>query len=378
MNMNFVVSSANLLGQLQLVSKVVVSKNALPILDNLLFDIKDGILTVTGSDLETTIQTKIELTSCEGEGSIAIDTKKILEILKELPDQPLTFQINVEEQKIDITSSNGQFSMTGQLGDDFPVIPSIKSEKEKKFDIMPDILYGGISSTIFATGDDELRPIMNGILIEFKNDNVSFVATDAHKLVKYSRKELKTDEEVSFILPKKPANLIKGILPKVFSDVELTFDDKNALFTFENTKLICRLIEGTYPNYATVIPKDNPNKLIVDRLELFSSLKRVSIFASQSSSLVGLEFTGNTLEISAKDTDYSVAGNETINCQYFGDNMKIGFKSNFLMEILSNISTQEVIFELSDPTRAGIILPKDNENENEDVLMILMPMMLNN
>src|SRR5690554_1374877 len=282
MNMNFVVSSANLLGQLQLVSKVVVSKNALPILDNLLFDIKDGILTVTGSDLETTIQTKIELTSCEGEGSIAIDTKKILEILKELPDQPLTFQINVEEQKIDITSSNGQFSMTGQLGDDFPVIPSIKSEKEKKFDIMPDILYGGISSTIFATGDDELRPIMNGILIEFKNDKVSFVATDAHKLVKYSRKELKTDEEVSFILPKKPANLIKGILPKVFSDVELTFDDKNALFTFENTKLICRLIEGTYPNYATVIPKDNPNKLIVDRLELFSSLKRVSIFASQS------------------------------------------------------------------------------------------------
>ncbi|MCK9255124.1 MAG: DNA polymerase III subunit beta [Bacteroidales bacterium] len=376
--MDFVVSSASLLGQLQLVSKVVVSKNALPILDNLLFDIKDSILTVTASDLETTIQTTIELTSCNGEGSIAIETKKLLEILRELPDQPLTFQINVEDQRIDITSSNGNFSMVGQIGDDFPVIPSIKAEKEKRFNIIPDVLYGGISSAIFATGDDELRPIMNGILVEFKNDKISFVATDAHKLVKYSRTELKTEEEVSFILPKKPASLLKGILPKAFSDIELSFDDKNALFTFDNTKLICRLIEGTFPNYSTVIPQDNPNKLVVDRIELLSSLKRVSIFASQSSSLVGIEITGNTLEVSAKDTDYSVAGNETINCQYLGDDMKIGFKSNFLMEILNNISTTEVVFELSDPTRAGIILPKDNENENEDVLMLLMPMMLNN
>ncbi len=376
--MDFVVSSYSLLGQLQLVSKVVVSKNALPILDNLLFNIQDNVLTVTASDLETTIQSSLELISSNGNGSIAIESKKIIDILKELPDQPLTFQVELEEQKLEIISSNGKFSMGGQLGEDFPVIPFIRPDKERKFEILPDVLFSGIATAVFATGDDELRPIMNGIFIEIKNEGINFVATDAHKLVKYTRKELSaTDEEVAFILPKKPATILKSILPKAFSNIELKFDDKNALFVFDNFKLICRLIEGTYPNYSTVIPKDNPNKLIVDRLELLSSLKRVSIFASQSSSLVGIEVQGNVLNISAKDADFSVAGNENINCQYFGDDMKIGFKSNFLIEILNNISTTEVVFELSDPTRAGIILPKDKDNENEDVLMLLMPMMLN-
>jgi len=376
--MDFVVSSSTLLGHLQLVSKVVGSKNALPILDNLLFDINDGVLQVTASDLESTLTTRLNLESSHGDGKVAIDTKKILEVLKEFPEQPLTFNIDLDELKIDIISSNGKFTLVGQNGDDFPQIPGIKADKVTRVDILPDVLYSGISSSIFATGDDELRPVMNGIYIELKTTGINFVATDAHKLVKYTRKEVKVEEEASFILPKKPAAILKGVLPKAFSDVTLEFDDKNAVFSFENFTLICRLVEGVYPNYSTVIPKDNPNKLVVDRVELFSSLKRVSIFANQASNLVGLAITGNQLRISAQDIDYAIAGSEVINCQYDGDEMEIGFKSNFLIEILNNMSATEVVLELSDPTRAGIVVPKDNDNQNEDVLMLLMPMMINN
>jgi len=376
--MDFVVSSSTLLGHLQLVSKVVGSKNALPILDNLLFDVNDGVLQVTASDLESTLTTRLNLESSHGDGKVAIDTKKILEVLKEFPEQPLTFNIDLDDLKIDIISSNGKFTLVGQNGDDFPQIPGIKADKVTRVDILPDVLYSGISSSIFATGDDELRPVMNGIYIELKTTGINFVATDAHKLVKYTRKEVKVEEEASFILPKKPAAILKGVLPKAFSDVTLEFDDKNAVFSFENFTLICRLVEGVYPNYSTVIPKDNPNKLVVDRVELFSSLKRVSIFANQASNLVGLSITGNQLRISAQDIDYAIAGSEVINCQYDGDEMEIGFKSNFLIEILNNMSATEVVLELSDPTRAGIVVPKDNDNQNEDVLMLLMPMMINN
>ncbi len=376
--MDFVVSSSHLLGHLQLVSKVVGSKNALPILDNLLFKVSEGVLQVTASDLESTLTTRLNLDSNNGSGIIAVDTKKILEILKELSEQPLTFNIDVDELKIDIISSNGKYTLVGQNGEDFPQIPGLKPDRVNRVDILPDVLYSGITSAIFATGDDELRPVMNGVFIEFQNDGVNFVATDAHKLVKYRRKEVKVEEEASFILPKKPASILKSVLPKAFSDITLEFDDKNAIFSFENFQLICRLVEGVYPNYSTVIPKDNPNKLIVDRVELFSSLKRVSIFANQASNLVGLAINGNQLRIAAQDIDYAISGNEVINCQYDGDEMEIGFKSNFLIEILNNISATEVILELSDPTRAGIVVPKDNENENEEVLMLLMPMMINN
>jgi DNA polymerase-3 subunit beta len=376
--MDFVVSSSNLLSHLQVVSKIVGSKNALPILDNLLLNLQDGVLQVTASDLESTITTRLELDSSNGNGIIAIDAKKILEVLKEFPEQPLTFNINLEELRIDIVSSNGKFTLVGQSGEEFPQIPSLKSDKVTRLDISPDILSNGISSTIFATGNDELRPVMNGIFIELVDGKISFVATDAHKLVKYTRSDVQFNEDNSFILPKKPATILKGIIPKSFSDIILEFDDKNALFTFENIQLICRLVEGVYPNYNTVIPKDNPNKLIIERLELCNSLKRVSIFANQASNLVGLSISGNQLNIGAQDLDYSISANETINCQYDGDEMTIGFKSNFLIEILNNIATAEVIFELSDPTRAGIVIPKDNENENEEVLMLLMPMMINN
>ena len=304
-------------------------------------------------------------------------TNRILDVLKEFPEQPLTFNINTDDKRIDITSQNGKYTLVGVDGSDFPQATQLKADKTISISISPDILYGGITSAIFATGDDELRPIMNGIFIELQESGINFVATDAHKLVRYTRKEVKAETESSFILPKKPANILKTILPKASDDVVLEFDEKNAVFTFGSIRLVCRLLEGVYPNYNSVIPRENPNKLVVDRVELYNSLRRIGMFASQSSNLVGLKINGNTLEISAQDMDFSISGKEVINCQYEGDEMEIGFKSNFLGEILSNISTPEVTIELSDPTRAGIILPKDNENPDEDVLMLLMPMMIN-
>ena len=375
--MDFVISSSQLLSHLQIVSRVVNSKNSLPILDNVLMSVEDGILKITASDLESTITTTLPLENYSGDGVIATDTKKILDVLKEFPEQPLTFNINTDDKRIDITSQNGKYTLVGVDGSDFPQATQLKADKTISISISPDILYGGITSAIFATGDDELRPIMNGIFIELQESGINFVATDAHKLVRYTRKEVKAETESSFILPKKPANILKTILPKASDDVILEFDEKNAVFSFGTIRLVCRLLEGVYPNYNSVIPRENPNKLVVDRVELYNSLRRIGMFASQSSNLVGLKINGNTLEISAQDMDFSISGKEVINCQYEGDEMEIGFKSNFLGEILSNISTPEVTIELSDPTRAGIILPKDNENPDEDVLMLLMPMMIN-
>ncbi len=375
--MNFVVSSSNLLGHLQLVSRVVGSKNSLPILDNLLFTIEDNTLQITASDLESTLSSKMELETVEGSGTIAIDAKRILEILKEFPEQPLSFNIDTDSLKVDIISENGKYSLIGESGDDFPQLPVLKEEDSFRITLSPDVLYSGISSAIFATGDDELRPVMNGIYIELKTSWINFVATDAHKLVKYKRKDITAEKEASFILPKKPATILKGILPKAFSDVSLEFDSKNAFLKFEEFQMVCRLVEGVYPSYESVIPKENPNKLVVDRVEFYNALKRVSIFSNQASHLIALAIKGNQMEISAQDMDYSISGQETINCQYAGDEMKIGFKSNFFIDILQNLSTTEVIVELSDPTRAGIILPKDNDNADEDILMLIMPMMLN-
>lgn len=375
--MDFVISSSQLLSHLQIVSRVVNSKNSLPILDNVLMSVEDGMLKITASDLESTITTTLPLENYSGDGVIATDTKKILDVLKEFPEQPLTFNINTDDKRIDITSQNGKYTLVGVDGSDFPQASQLKADKTISISVSPDILYGGITSAIFATGDDELRPIMNGIFIELQESGINFVATDAHKLVRYTRKEVKAETESSFILPKKPANILKTILPKASDDVVLEFDEKNAVFTFGSIRLVCRLLEGVYPNYNSVIPRENPNKLVVDRVELYNSLRRIGMFASQSSNLVGLKINGNTLEISAQDMDFSISGKEVINCQYEGDEMEIGFKSNFLGEILSNISTPEVTIELSDPTRAGIILPKDNENPDEDVLMLLMPMMIN-
>jgi DNA polymerase-3 subunit beta len=375
--MKFVVSSTELLSHLNAISKVISSKNTLPILDNYLFQLEDNRLTITASDLESTLITSLDLDNTEGNGDVAVPAKLLNDTLKEFPEQPLTFQINLENSAIDIYSENGKFSIVGQIGDDFPQLPELKEEAAATIDVNHDVLLNGIAKTLFATADDELRPVMNGIFIELGNDDLTFVASDAHKLVRYKRRDAKAEIESSFILPKKPAALLKNLLPKEEFDVKLQFDDKNAFFTLSNYKLICRLVEGNYPSYNSVIPTNNPNKMIVDRLQLFNTIKRVSVFANQASNLVKLHIDDNQLVVSAQDVDFSISAVERLKCQYEGDEIEIGFKSTFLLEILANLSSADVKVELSDPTRAGLLLPAEKDFEEEDVLMLLMPMMIN-
>jgi DNA polymerase III subunit beta len=375
--MKFVVSSTNLLNHLTSVSKVISSKSTMPILDNFLFRIEDSELTITASDLESTLITSMELDNIEGEGVIAVPAKLLTDTLKEFPEQPLTFQINISTFTIEIFSDNGKFSIVGQNGEDFPELPELDEEAASSIDVGHSVLLSGIEKSLFATADDELRPVMNGIYIELTNDYMSFVASDAHKLVRYRRLDAKAEIESSFILPKKPAGLLKGLLPKEEADVKLEFDDKNAFFTLSNFKLICRLVEGNYPSYNSVIPTNNPNIMTIDRLAFYNTVRRVSVFSNQASNLVRLNIEGNQVVVSAQDIDFSISAVERLNCQYEGDAMEIGFKSTFLQEILVNISSTEIKVELSDPTRAGLILPEENDVEEEDVLMLLMPMMIN-
>jgi DNA polymerase-3 subunit beta len=265
----------------------------------------------------------------------------------------------------------------GQNGDEFPLMPVIKEEKMVSLVADGELLFSGINKTLFATADDELRPVMNGVYIEMSTDDITFVASDAHKLVRYKRVDGKADSAASFILPKKPASLLKNILAREVNSVKIEFDEKNASFTLTNYKMVCRLVEGNYPSYNSVIPVENPNKLTIDRLELYNTLRRVSVFSNQASNLIKLQITGNQVVVSAQDIDFSISAYERLNAVYEGEDLEIGFKSTFLIEILSNLHSSNVILEMSDPTRAGLILPAETENENEDVLMLLMPMMIN-
>lgn len=375
--MKFVVSSTDLLGHLQAVSRVISSKNTLPILDNFLFRLEGNELEITASDLESTLITKMTLENTSDSGSIAVPARILTDTLKEFSEQPLTFEIDNDKLSVVINSENGKFTVVGQNAGDFPQMPSIKQDQKATIEVPAEVLYSGINKTLFATADDELRPVMNGVYVELATDNLTFVASDAHKLVRYKRADAKADADSSFILPKKPASLLKNVLPKEENPVTIEFDDKNAFFSMTEYKLVCRLVEGNYPSYNSVIPTDNPNKLSIDRVEFYNTLKRVSVYSNQASNLVKLALTGNQITVSAQDIDFSISAYERLNCQYEGEDMEIGFKSTFLIEILSNLSSADVIVELSDPTRAGIMLPAVSENEAEDVLMLLMPMMIN-
>ena len=287
--MKFVVSSSELLGHLQAISRVISSKNTLPILDNFLFNLSGNDLEITASDLESTLITRMKLENTDGDGTIALPARILLDTLKEFSVQPLTFDINLDTMAVVISSENGKFNVVGQNGIDFPALPSINNEKKFDFVISADILLAGISKTIFATADDELRPVMGGIFIEASTENITFVASDAHKLVRYQRTDAKADDNASFILPKKPASLLKNILPREEGPVTVEFDDKNAFFILSDYKVVCRLVEGNYPNYNSVIPKNNPRKITIDRVEFFNTLKRVSVFSNQASNLVKLQ-----------------------------------------------------------------------------------------
>ncbi len=376
-NMKFVVSSTELLGHLQAISRVISSKNTLPILDNFLFNISGNDLEITASDLESTLITHMRLDNITGSGTVALPARILLDTLKEFSEQPLTFDINPDTLAVVINSENGRFSIVGQNGIDFPVLPVIKKEKRYGFNVPAEVLLAGISRTLFATADDELRPVMGGILVEASTSRLTFVASDAHKLVRYQRSDAKADDEASFILPKKPASLLKNIIPRESGLVTVEFDDRNAFFNLSDYKVVCRLVEGNYPNYNSVIPKNNPRKVRIDRLEFYNILRRVSVFSNQASNLVKLQFTPNQITVSAQDVDFSISAYERHTCLYEGDDMEIGFKSVFLLEILSNIASQDVVIELADPTRAGLFLPAETANEDEDLLMLLMPMMIN-
>lgn len=375
--MKFVVSSTELLSRLQSVSRVISSKNTLPILDNFLFQIQDGTLTITASDLETTMRTRLNLDNVDGEGTIAIDAKRLTDILKEFPEQPLIFEINNDTMGVDILSDNGTFSLMGQSGMEYPEMQRLNEDNTTSISMQGNTLLKGIMKTLFATADDELRPVMNGISITAAPEGATFAASDAHKLVRYRNANIECQSNASFILAKKPANMLKNILAKENDQIKLQFDEKNAHFILSDYEMICRLVDGQYPNYETIIPTNNPNKLTITRMDLVNTLKRVSVFASQSSNLIKLELRNSQVTVSAQDIDFSISAYEKISAQYQGEDMSIGFKSAFLIEILSAMSSENVVFELSDPSRPGIILPMEKESEQEDELMLLMPMMLN-
>ena len=371
--MNFIVSSASLLKQLSLISGVLNSNNTLPILDNFLFEISGSDLTILASDLETTMSTKLTVESKE-DGLIAIPAKMLIDILKNLSDHPITFSIDNKNHGVEISSDYGKYKLSGYAGDEFPKVPEIDQSSSLK--VASSVLLRAISKTIFATGNDDLRPVMSGVYCELGTEDITFVATDAHKLVRYKRLDAKSDKTTSFILPSKPLNLLKNCLSSS-EEVAVEYNQNNAFFSLGNINLICRLVEGKYPNYDAVIPKENPNVLTIDRLLLLSSVKRVSIFANKTTHQVKLKLAGSSLNISAEDLDFANKADERLTCSYSGEDMEIGFNSKFLMEMLNNIDNDEVTIEMSEPNRAGIILPGNKDDENEDMLMLVMPVMLN-
>lgn len=371
--MKFQVSSTKLLQQMQALSRVIVSKNSLQILETVLFDINGNQLTLTASDSETTMRTHIEVEG-EGQGKVAFEAKRLLDTLKEFPEQPLTFEINDQNFGLNIVSSNGNYSFVGINGAEYPEMP-LQMENTASFNIAATTLLGALNKTIFCTATEDLRPVMNGIFFDLKPENITLVATDAHRLVRYINTSTNTAEPASFILPKKPANLLRSVLTKEQDDVEVRFTDKNVSFTFGQTIIVCRQIEGRFPNYNAVIPQNNTNKITADRQTLLNALKRVSVFGAGTGQ-IKLAIGNNSINISAQDIDFSTSAEETIECNYEGEPMNIGFKAPFLIEILAAVQSDEVIIELADPSKAGLILPFENE-ENEDIVMLLMPMLLN-
>ncbi|MBO7557956.1 MAG: DNA polymerase III subunit beta [Bacteroidaceae bacterium] len=373
--MKFNVSSATLCNRLQTLSRVLASKNSIQILDCILFELQDGKLRLTASDSETTLVSTLDVDEADSNGMFAIKAATIINGLKEISDQPITLDVNPETHEIVIFYQNGRSSFVGQSGEEYPSYPSI-SDSAQLLTIDANVLLNGISRAIFATAEDEIRPVMNGVYFDITPDSVTFVASDGHKLVRDRTFTTHAEQAAAFILPKKPAKTLKDILAKENGDAIVKFDDRNARVELENYTLNCRLIEGRYPNYNSVIPQDNPFRVSVDRVTLIGALRRVLVFASTATSLVKLRVDQNDLTVSTQDIDFSTSAEEHVLCDYSGTAMSIGFKGPFLVDILNSMSSQEVVLELADPSRAGVIVPAEQE-EQEDLLMLLMPMMLN-
>ncbi len=372
--MKFIVSSSYLLKQLQILGGVINNNNTLPILDNFLFELKQETLIVSASDLETTMSSTLEVES-ESNGSVAIPARLLLDTLKTFPEQPLTFIIE-DNNTVEISSNHGKYALAYANGQEFPKAVSLDNPSKTLFS--GDVLATAISKTIFAAGNDDLRPVMSGVFFQFSTESLTFVATDAHKLVKYQRTDIAASENAEFIMPKKPLNLLKGILAANDTEVTMEYNDSNARFTFDNIDLVCRLIDGKYPNYEAVIPKENPNQLTIARNQFLNSVKRVSIFSNKTTHQIRLKIAGAELNISAEDIDYSNKAEERLTCDYQGDDLQIGFNSRFLTEMLNNLTSDDISLEMSLPNRAGILTPIDGLDEGEQITMLVMPVMLNN
>jgi DNA polymerase-3 subunit beta len=372
--MKFVVSSSALLKQLSTINGVITSNPVVPILENFLCEVSSGKLIITASDLQTSMITEMEVDADES-GSIAVPARILIDTLKNLPEQPVTFTIDGSSYNIEIHSANGQYRLSGENATDFPKIPKVEDTYD--VNIPSDVLASAVSNTLFATSTDELRPAMTGVYVNLKDESSTFVATDGHRLIRYLRSDVSSPNKSSLIIPRKALSLLKTALPSDRVPVSVQFNASNVFFKFNNIQLICRLIDERYPDYENVIPKDNNNQMTISRMELLSSLKRIAIYANKTTHQVRLKISGNELYISAEDLDFSNEANENLQCEHEGEDIEIGFNARFLIEMLNNLDSDEITLKLSAPNRAGLIVPKDTDTD-EDILMLVMPVMLNN
>ena len=373
--MRFTVSSTALSSKLNALSRVINSKNSLPILADFVFDIQGGILHLTASDSENVMKTQLELTESDGDGRFAVGNHDLLEAVKGFSEQPITFDVDQQANIAKISYQNGLFSLPIENADEFPMTQGV-SDNATEIVIPNALLAENINRSLFATAQDELRPVMNGLYFDLTPEYLAIVASDGHKLVRNKVLTVRSEQPAAFILPKKPASLLKNLLGKDGGDVTIRFDERNAQINYGDGELTCRLIEGRYPNYNSVIPQNNPNLLTVDRLGLLAALRRVQPFANDSSNLIRFHVEGSTLQLDAEDYDFSKTATERMSCDYNGQPMSIGFKGSSFIEILGNFDCQEVTIQLADPSRAGLVLPSE-QPENQDVLMLMMPMLIN-
>ena len=372
--MKFIVSSAALLKELQMLGGVINSTNTLPILDNFLFELNGNTLTLSASDLETTFSTRLVVES-ESNSSLALPARLLLDTLKTFPVQPLTF-VKTDKNTVEISANNGKYAVAYVPGEEFPKAAQLTDAKTTT--VQSSLMHTAINSTLFASGNDDLRPVMSGVFFQFSNSGLTFVATDAHKLVKYTRTDAVSEVASEFIMPKKPLQLLKGILQAVSDEISIQYNETNAQFAFGDSILTCRLIDGKYPNYEAVIPKENPNVLNLNRNLFLSSVRRIAIFSNKTTHQLKLKVAGAELNISAEDLDYSNKAEERLSCSYQGDDLQIGFNSRFLTEMLNNLNSDEITLSMSLPNRAGILTPSDGLDPGEHVTMLVMPVMLNN
>lgn len=372
--MKFIVSSSALLKPIEQIAGVINPKSVLPILDYFLFDLKKGRLTVSATDLETSMTTVVNVES-NADGKIAVPSKIMLETLKALPEQPITFNADTETLNIEIVTDSGRYKLSGQKPDDFPKMPKVESASS--ISVKAASLGNAISKTIFATGTDEMRQALTGVLFELKKDGINFVATDANRLVRFKNTAVKPTEEINFVIPKKALNLLKSSLPNSDDAIaKIDYNKSNAFFSFGDVNLICRLIDEKFPDYKAVIPVENPNKLLINRLEFLGSIRRISIFSNKSTHQVRLKMAGSSLTVSAEDLDFSNEAKEELGCTYDGVDMEIGFNARFLSDMLSALQSDDVILNMSTPNRAGVLVPS-SQNEGEEITMLVMPLMLN-